>query len=327
MDFGEVLSRAWQITWKYKILWLFGILASCGRQAGSNSANYSFDQRDFDRFNRDVPLPPGLRNLFFGLQRWFEGLTEGQIVLFIALITIVVLVLFVLGLFLSTAGRIGLIQGALEADQGASALTFGGLFSSVRKFFWRNLGLNLLLSVLIIAVVLIFVLFFVVSAAMTLGIALICLLPLLCLVIPIGWFVGVIIEQANVALVVDDLRILDALSRGWQVVRENLGSMILMGLILTLGVGLIGGIIINLPMLLVVFPVLFGFIAGTGEAIRSSLLIAGICFVIYLPVLIVLSGILQAYISSSWTLTYLRLTGVTAQGIEVIEDVPPVEGA
>jgi hypothetical protein len=25
MDFGEVLTKAWKIIWKYKILWLFGI--------------------------------------------------------------------------------------------------------------------------------------------------------------------------------------------------------------------------------------------------------------------------------------------------------------
>jgi hypothetical protein len=29
MDFGEVFSKAWKIIWKYKILWLFGIFASC----------------------------------------------------------------------------------------------------------------------------------------------------------------------------------------------------------------------------------------------------------------------------------------------------------
>ena len=30
-DFGDVLSRAWQIIWKHKVLWIFGILAGCSR--------------------------------------------------------------------------------------------------------------------------------------------------------------------------------------------------------------------------------------------------------------------------------------------------------
>jgi hypothetical protein len=32
----------------------------------------------------------------------------------------------------------------------------------------------------------------------------------------------------------------------------------------------------------------------------------------YIPVLIVLSGVLQAYIQTAWTLTYLRLTSPSA---------------
>ena len=33
-NFGEVLTRAWQITWKYKVLWIFGILAGCSEGSG-----------------------------------------------------------------------------------------------------------------------------------------------------------------------------------------------------------------------------------------------------------------------------------------------------
>jgi hypothetical protein len=31
VDFGEVLSSAWKTIWKHKVLWSFGILASCRR--------------------------------------------------------------------------------------------------------------------------------------------------------------------------------------------------------------------------------------------------------------------------------------------------------
>jgi hypothetical protein len=40
----------------------------------------------------------------------------------------------------------------------------------------------------------------------------------------------------------------------------------------------------------------------------GGLLTAALCFLAYLPVLLVLSGILRAYIESAWTLTYMRLT-------------------
>jgi hypothetical protein len=58
MNIGEVLSRAWKITWKYKVLWIFGILAGCasggGSGGGGNGLSYTYDQGD---------LPPWLDSL------------------------------------------------------------------------------------------------------------------------------------------------------------------------------------------------------------------------------------------------------------------------
>ncbi len=36
-NFGEVLTRAWKTIWKHKVLWIFGILASCARGGGSSN--------------------------------------------------------------------------------------------------------------------------------------------------------------------------------------------------------------------------------------------------------------------------------------------------
>jgi hypothetical protein len=142
----------------------------------------------------------------------------------------------------------------------------------------------------------------------TLGIFILCLVPLICLFIPVAWAVSIIVEQANVALVVENLDIIDAIKRGWQVVWDNIGNMIVMSLILLLGVSLIGGAIIGLPLLIVVAPAVAGVAAGTTVAIRNGLIFSGLLFIVYLPVLLLLSGILRAYTSSAWTLTYLRLT-------------------
>jgi hypothetical protein len=41
------------------------------------------------------------------------------------------------------------------------------------------------------------------------------------------------------------------------------------------------------------------------------------CLVLYLPVLIILGGILKTYVSSVWTLTYRKLTGVGLAAVAV----------
>jgi len=38
MDYGNVLSRAWQIIWKHKVLWIFGILAAATAEAVAAAA-------------------------------------------------------------------------------------------------------------------------------------------------------------------------------------------------------------------------------------------------------------------------------------------------
>jgi hypothetical protein len=141
---------------------------------------------------------------------------------------------------------------------------------------------------------------------------LVCLIPTLCLLVPLGWLVNIFLEQANIAIVVEDLGIMDGLQRGWQVFRENIGMLIVMGLILVLGVGLIGGFIIGLPVVFFIGPAVFGAIAGTQQALQGGIAIAVLCLVAYIPVAIVLNGILQSYIRSAWTLTYLRLTSQPA---------------
>ncbi len=295
MDYGEVLSRAWQIVWKHKVLWIFGILAGCGSSGnpGRFSSSYRTDN-----------VPSGVEDFF--LQ--FERIPDWQIAALIVGIILVILVLVVLVTFLTTVGKIGVIQGAQKADQGELSMKFGELFSGSLPFFWRVFLLNLLFGLAFAALVFVLVIVFAFGAILTLGIALICIIPVICLLVPVSWLLFVVLEQANIAIVVDNLGIMDGLRRGWQVFRDNLGAIIIMALILGIGVSLIGGLIISAPLFLIAIPVMSTVLLGSNSAIWGGLLITGLCFLAYLPFWLVLNGILTAYIESAWTLTYMRLT-------------------
>lgn len=295
MDFGEVLSRAWQIIWNHKILWLFGILASCSNANGApGNAQASFEG----------DLPPSMQRFF----DQFGRLPDWQIAVIIGVIILVILLLAALAIFLSTVGRVGLIQGTLAADRGAEQLIFGQLFSDTLPFFWRVFGLNLVVGLAAVLLIFILLIPFVLFGALTLGVGFLCLIPLVCIFIPLFWLVGLVVEQANIAIIVEDVGIFDGLRQGWEVFRANLGSILVMGLILSLGVNLIGGFIIGLPIALIFSPAIIGAVTGAERAFGGGLLISAICFVAFLPILLVLSGALRSYIGSAWTLTYLRLT-------------------
>ena len=330
MDFGEILTKAWKIIWKFKILWIFGILTSCGqggRNAGGGGGGGGGGNSGVQFSNGDVRLPPALLDFFRSIGNFFENIEGWQIILIILGAILIGLLLTVLFAALNTIGRVGLIQGTVKADEGAENLTFGELFDSGKSYFWRIFGFNLLAGLAVFLAVLLLMVPAFLLGFMTLGIALICLIPFFCLLVPIGWIVGVILEQVNIAIVVEDLSMLDGLKRGWNVFRENIANMLVMGLILGIG-GAVVGFIMALPFFFIAIPFVIG-MAGSLISDSSATFGAGIvttllCFGIYLPILIVLGGFLQAYIKSAWTLTYLRLTGKT--GVEIVsEELAPEE--
>jgi hypothetical protein len=299
MDIGEVLSRAWQIVWKHKVMWIFGILASCSGAGGNSGTGYQISSQDIggqSPFSTQLNIAP---------EQW---------TLIIALLVIVMLALVLLAIFLSTVGQIGLIRGTLKAETGAEKLRFGELFSEGAGYFWRILGLALLVGLVgMLLLVLIGVPFMIIT----------CGLGLL-LVIPLIWLVATVVQMAYNAIAIENKGVMDGLRRGWEVVKRNIGTMVLMSLILYLGIGLIGGLILAIPLMVVLAPVIIGISTlFVGEQQPQWFTAGGIvfgllCVVIYLPFVIAFGGLLRAYIGSAWTLTYLRLTSKP----QVVEPIP-----
>jgi hypothetical protein len=304
MDYGEVLSRAWKIIWRFKILWIFGILASCSSNysssvpSGSNSGvRYSVPAGN---------LPPGITGFF---ERLIIDVQHISAWIWI-LIFIGFLALIVIAVVLGTIGRIGLIRGVSQADEGAVKLPFDTLFTESFRYFWRIFLLYLLVGILIFVVVILLFLLLIVAGIATLGLALLCLVPLACLLVPAGWVVSIILELSTNAIVVEDQGIIAGLSRGWDVIRQHIGPVIVIALILGIG-GAIAAIIIALPIAFILIPPIMTLIF-TPSSFGTGLLVSIVIFLVYLPIWLVLAGVLRSYISASWTLTFRRLTGKNA---------------
>lgn len=297
-NLGEVLTRAWQIIWKHKILWVFGVFAvfasGGGGGGGGGGSGYQTGSDEFPFSTNEM-------------ERWFEqfGRFIEQnlwiVFVFIAVVIILSLLFYALGIM----GRIGLIKGVHKVENGAETLTFAELWSESMPYFWRVFGLNFLVG---LALTLLFLAIFVPMvfvSIVTFGLGFLCLIPLLCVLIPLSWVVMVILEQAQVAIVIENLGMWDSFKRGWEVVRANAVNFILLALILFLG-GAVIGIIIALPIIVAVIPLIAG--ARMLNETLMPVYLAAACCAIYIPVLYLLTGILTAYIQSVWALTFLRLT-------------------
>ena len=293
-NFGEVLTRAWQIIWRHKVLWIFGIFAGCSRGGGggpSGGGGGGGTQPGEQPF-------PQLQQMFDQIGQWMQDNPW-----IVAVFILIGLVLLILSVLLGTIGRIGLIRGTYQAEQGTQQLVFGELFSGSMPYFWRVLGLSFLILLIALVVFIPLLLGGALFTALTAGIGALCLLPLICLLVPLLWAVSVVIEQANVAIVLENLGIGDGFRRGWEVVRANPGPIILMTLLLFIGSGIVG-FIVAIPIFAAVVPLIFGAATNNTNPVWISI----VCCALYFPVLLILSGILNAYVQTVWALTYMRLT-------------------
>jgi hypothetical protein len=291
-DFGNVLTRAWKIIWKHKVLWIFGILAGCARGGGGGgNSGYQYDQNNSNPFQNNQIVQQ-----FEQFGQWL-----GDNLWIIIAVIVVLFLIFLFFYFLGIVGKIGLIKGTYKVEKGAESLNFGELFSESLPYFWRIFGLGFLIGLATLILFIPFILF----GLFTMGVGLLCMIPLICILIPASWVLMVIIEQADTAIIIEDLGMFDGFKRGWEIVKANIGPNIIMALILIFGGGIIS-LIISLPILFALIPLIPMVFSGSFQT--TPLLISGLCFVAYLPVIIALNGLITAYTQSAWTLTYMRLT-------------------
>jgi len=125
MDIGQLFRRAWEITWKHKILWVFGLLIALASGAGGGSGSgYSLD-------GSEVRMPHGA---------------------VLALLIILALLVLVALIVLATIAQGALIDGARQAREkdevkGSEAWRWG----TVR--FWPLLGIGALMFVVVLILI------------------------------------------------------------------------------------------------------------------------------------------------------------------------------
>ena len=116
----------------------------------------------------------------------------------------------------------------------------------------------------------------------------------------------------------EEMSVLPAISRGWEVFRANLGPIILMAIILAV-IGFAAGLVVAIPFFIIVFPAMIAYVAGEAQS-STPLILMGVCLCLYVPVAIFLQGAMISYTETAWTLTYMRLTKPPAT-----EPMPPLE--
>ena len=351
MDHIKVLKRAWETTWRYRALWVFGIIvalttASAGGSSGSGGSSSGGSNGGNGRFQPpgDFPWPPSEYSW-----PWPEILSNVVTALIVVSIGVACVIAFLViaGTIARYVAETALIRMVDEHEE-------TGEQHSVREGFrmgWSRTALRLFLINLLIGLptTLMFILLFVLTAAPLLlwamgntpagVIGTVATIGLFFLVLFLAILVGAILTLLKRffwrACALEELGVLDSIREGFDVVRRHLKDVVIMWLIM-IGVR-IGWAIAKIAALIVMFPViLLLIVVGIVLGGLPALLIGGLTSLFFdglapwivggligLPIFILvmaapwvfLDGLMEVFKSSSWTLTYRELRAL--EGLEM----------
>jgi len=295
IDLNELINRIWKITWKHKILWGAGFL--------SLLVTFMF-----------IPLMFVPVFLLLGSNDSNRMLNE----VWPWVLMLCGFVFFIAASYvISSIMRPALVLGALKAERGAEKLSADELLREAAAYFWRFLALMLLFFVTFMAVYAVIMGIQMVASILTLGLASMCLWPLTFLIYPLMYAAMAVMELAEASMVVDGLGVMEALRRAWDLVLKNKMSVLLVALILYVGLALLSSFITVpvfmpvgfLPMLIIedILP-------------RNFLWIFGLGYLVAIPIVAFVQGIVLAMMKIGWTLTYLRLSPPAASNAPVFAE-------
>lgn len=305
MDYGRILSRAWEIAWRWKILWVLGFLAALGSGSRGVSFEYRFGGEDL----------PGW------VQRWPGWQPSPRTIVWLVVLGLLLLLLGLAFWLVSISARGGLIGGVVQVEEDGST-SFRRAWRVGWDCFWSLLGVAVLtfLPLLLLGLL-----------SLGLGLAaawgvisgfrgsgfsgLFPLLGVLGCTVPFlvcGFILLVIVLSqlriyAENAVVLEGLGWIDAVRRAWQVLRENLAPTVIFWLIF-LVIGLAVAVVVGGIAGTIFAPFLALFWRTDPSDWPWGALITGGVLVSLLGALI--GSVLQTFSSATWTLVYRQIVGI-----------------
>ncbi|MFN2200431.1 MAG: hypothetical protein ACK2UO_04460 [Caldilineaceae bacterium] len=278
MDYGKLLQRAWTIVSGNPYLLLLGVLVALTTSGGSSpNFNYSFSSNEMDQYFGSS-----------GLGR-FEPWMGFAVAAVAGLICLSLLVFLVLWL-LQQVARGGLIAGVdtIEQQQTAS-LSQAWRVGWSRKWTLVGIGLVILIpAIILIAIGVSSALLFFgaalasgdwLSPAVLFGGGMLGFLGTLCILVPVGFFLGLLAEFAYRAAMLEGTGVWESYVRGWHVLFDNIGPVLVFVLIRV----------------------------GVGIVLLAPMFVAGLCCLLW-PILLIVQGAVTTYFSAVWTLAWREFT-------------------
>ena len=359
MDPMKILKRAWNILWSYRALWVFGIIIAIataggmssggggggGRGGGSDSGSSAqFPDGPFD-FGFGADQPDSVADFFQIMGAAYQEVVASEPM--VGEVITILIVLLCLAIFFALLWAIVRYVSEAALVKMVNAYEEDGIRLSVRQGFrlgwsrtaWRFFLINLIVSLpaILTALFLAAVIGGVVAYLVTTeGSAL--AIPLIVILVGVAFvsmfFIIILSVLLNLlrqffwrASALEELGVIEALRRGFDMVRENLKDvgimwLIMVGLEIAWGVLMIPAFFLMLPLLaatglvglllgglpaLAIGGITSLFLSSPINWILGGLIGIIILFIVMFLPFTLLSGLKETFRSTVWTLVYREI--------------------
>ena len=295
MDYGVILRRAWEITWKHRALWLFGLLASLTSNSNLNSNLVRDSLTDQQRL-------------------WLLRFMSSPAILGFILLMIVI----GLGLeLLASMGRAGMIDQVNRLEESGSYPTVPAGWRAGKKYAGRVFAIAILLSLPAVIAILSGLLPIIIPWMRTIagagglrdmnwrrigGQLLAFFPPMCCAAFILTVFLGMIKELAERVCVLENRSVWSSIKGAFALLRDRTGPVLATWLILAgITIGLF--IVLAVPMcMLILFASLpLRLMRGYGAARIAA---SGFMVILLWLVVVAIGSVTRPFFSSAWTLSY-----------------------
>jgi membrane-anchored glycerophosphoryl diester phosphodiesterase (GDPDase) len=311
MNYGDLLSEAFRLTWRNRYLWFFGFFVAGGGGSFNFPANFGGEE---------------VRNPFGPVAGPLQWISD-NLVLFLTVVISVIVLLVLVFLVLSIISQ-GALAESIAALHREETRGFGSAFRAGTANFWRVLGLKVLFFLIALGLLLVIFLPVVLGALAAFSLTDSTGLRVLAFVLGVLFvFVALVVVFLPFAivnqfglreLVVSRRRITESIAGGFRLFRRNIGRSLLVWLIqlaVMLGLGIAVLVVLVILGAILLGPAIALFATDHATAGVVAGVVGGVLFLV--PVFVI-SGAIGAFNHAYWTLAYLRL-------VEPPEDLEPAQ--
>jgi len=319
LAYGELINDSFRIAWNHKMLWFFGLFAGGMTSFGGGNFSSSFDSSSDNNSSSSSDFDTEISD-------WVS-----EHVRLLIIIAAAIAALYIICWLWSVVCRGAVINSVRDLRDGGE-ISFKTAFAGGRRSFPRLLLFDLFIIFIGLGLVLILmalgILIFFLAASGSAGRIILSIMGIslsslffvgfgylaCCGILMLYWApLTLLMNFAQRAVVLDDMRPMESLRRAWHLMMDNLGHCLLV-LLLSLALSSAAMFGIFLVAAVAAIPAIVAWIITIEEYSLVRVIIASLLTLIPLVVMLVTSSAGNTYFTTYWTIAYRKFAGQEGDG-------------